>query len=74
MTGDDLNEIRCKLGLSTSEFGYALGFHGQRRGVSITIRRLESGEKEITPWVARLALMFEQHGVPPQFLDPDFQP
>lgn len=74
MSGDDLNEIRCKLGLATGEFGWALGFTGPKRNVSVTIRRMEAGEKEITSFVARLALMFDQHGVPPQFLDPNYQP
>ncbi|MFA5900075.1 MAG: helix-turn-helix transcriptional regulator [Hyphomicrobium sp.] len=71
MTGDELNDIRTRLGLSTSQLGYALGFSGSKSNVSTTIRRFEHGEKPVPPWIARLALMFERYGIPNDFLAPD---
>lgn len=71
MTGDDLNEIRTRLGLSTAQFGYALGFSGSKSNVSTTIRRFEHGDKPVPPWIARLAIMFDRYGVPREFHDED---
>jgi len=71
MTGDDLNDIRTRLGLSTAQFGYALGFLGSKSNVSTTIRRFEHGDKPVAPWIARLAIMFERYGIPPEWLEGD---
>lgn len=65
MTGKELKAIRRDLGLSTREFGAALGYRGKPNTLAVSIRQYESGAREIPPWIARLATMFAQHGVPP---------
>lgn len=54
-----LKAIREASGLSVTEFGAALGYSGDRRNISRTVRRLEAGDRDITPDVeaAALALM-----------------
>lgn len=75
MTGDELADIRRSLKLSIVRFGRALGHSGDDKNISRTMRRYESNEKEIPPWIARLALMFERYGVPEGFFeDDDHQP
>jgi transcriptional regulator with XRE-family HTH domain len=65
MTGDELVAIRKSFGLSPAKFGRALGYTGDIRA---TMRRYENGSKDIPPWIARLAIMFERHGIPGDFL------
>lgn len=69
MTGLELKQIRHRLGLSTTALGRAFGYEGGDVSTSGTIRKYESGQRPIPPWLARLALMFDEHGVPPEFLD-----
>lgn len=66
MTGDELVAIRKSFGLSPAKFGRALGYTGDIRA---TMRRYENGSKDIPPWIARLAIMFERHGIPPEWLE-----
>ncbi len=68
MTGEDMKRIRHQLGFSTLQLGRAIGYVGGENTVSVTIRRYESGQREIPPWIGRLLLMFERYGVPPDFL------
>lgn len=68
MTGDELVAIRKGFGMSPAKFGRALGYQGDIRG---TMRRYENGSKEIPPWIERLALMFERHGIPDEWLEGD---
>jgi transcriptional regulator with XRE-family HTH domain len=68
MTGPELKAIRRELGLSTRELGYALGYRGNLNTVSVMIREYErTNGRTIPPWIARLVLMFERHGVPPDW-------
>lgn len=67
MTGPEMQAIRKRLGLSTIELGRAMGYVGADNTVSVTIRRYESGGREIPPWLARLLVMFDRHGVPEDF-------
>ena len=63
MTGPEFTAIRKRLGLSTVEMGRALGYEGQDNTVSVTVRRYESGQRDIPPWIARLAAMYGKHGL-----------
>jgi transcriptional regulator with XRE-family HTH domain len=74
MTGTQLAAIRKRLGLSLVEFGRALGYEGNRNTVQVAVSRYEAGAREIPPWIARLAAMYAEHGVPPQFLDRSLSP
>ena len=67
MTGKELREIRRALGLTTRELGLALGYRGNPNTISVQIRQYESGGRPIPPWIERLAIMFERHGVPPEW-------
>jgi transcriptional regulator with XRE-family HTH domain len=69
MTGAQLAAIRKRLGLSLVEMGRALGYAGNRNTVQVAVSRYEAGDRDIPPWIARLAAMYAEHGVPPRFLD-----
>lgn len=69
MTGAELKAIRNRLGLSTTALGRAFGYEGTDVTASGTIRKYESGQRPIPPWLGRLATMFDMHGVPDEFLD-----
>jgi hypothetical protein len=80
MTPAELKAIRKTLGLTTTQFGIALGFSGntdrrpqdpdrpeeagtvRTNNPGRTIRRLESGEREITPEIAAEALRLRDRG------------
>lgn len=71
MTGSELQAIRRRLKLSFVRFGLALGYSGADKNIQTTIRRYESDDKPIPPWIARLALMFDRYGIPQDFLEED---
>lgn len=73
MTGAELKAIRHRLGLSTTALGRAFGYESSAITASGTIRKYESGQRPIPPWLGRLAIMFDRHGVPPEwtFYAPD---
>jgi len=64
VTGAELKAIRHRLGLSTTALGRAFGYEGSDITASGTIRKYESGQRPIPPWLGRLAIMFDRHGVP----------
>jgi len=64
VTGPDLKRVRKALGLSTTELGRALGYEGADNTISVTVRRYEAGMRPIPPWIAKLADMYDRHGVP----------
>lgn len=70
MTGRQFASIRKRLGLSMYSWGRALGYQGTRNTVQVSIMRYERGERPIPPWIARLAEMYDRHGVPEEFLAP----
>ena len=68
MTGPELRAIRLGLGLSLSKWGRALGYSGDRQVLASAMHRYEAGEREVPEWIARLAVMYQRHGVPDDFL------
>ena len=65
MTGSELAAIRKSLGLSTTQWGRALGYSGTDASVSASVRRLEARHDDAIPTtVGRLALMYDRYGVP----------
>lgn len=64
MKGQELKAIRHRLGLSTTALGRAFGYTGSEVTASGTIRKYESGNRPIPPWLGRLATMFDRYGVP----------
>ena len=67
VTGEDMKRIRHQLGLSTLELGRIFGYAGAETTVSVTIRRYESGQRPLPPWLGRFMLLLERHGVPEDF-------
>lgn len=67
MTGEQLASIRHRLDLSLVEFGRALGYEGNRNTVQVAVSRYEAGGRDIPPWIARLAVMYDRFGVPADF-------
>lgn len=68
MTGKQFHDIRKRLGLSLYDFGRALGYEGNRNTIQVAISRYEKGDRNIPPWIGRLAKMFDRHGVPDDFI------
>lgn len=64
MSGQELRQIRKRLGYSLDGFAIELGYEGTPRGNNTTMRRFESGERPISMPVAKLAWMIAQFGVP----------
>ena len=75
MTPSHFKSIRKKtLRLSRLHLARALGYDGTRNTVRAQISKFENGSREVSPWIARLMLMFELYGVPLDFKDhPDFR-
>jgi len=67
MTPAEFKAIRKQLGLSTVAMGRAIGYEGKDNTVSVTIRKYESGGRPIPPWIARLMLMYADHGLLPSW-------
>lgn len=69
MTGGEMKAIRKRLGLSTVQLGRAFGYVGLDNSISVTIRKYESGVRVLPPWLARLLVMYDEHGVKPEWLE-----
>lgn len=69
MTGAQLKAIRRALGLTTRELGLALGYQGNDNTLSVQVRRLECGNRDIMPWISRLVQMYHTYGVPEEWLE-----
>lgn len=69
--GKKMRVIRERLGLSTHEWGKALGYGGTGRSLDMQIRRFELGHRKIPRQTYRLMLMFEAYGVPPKWKGKD---
>lgn len=50
-------DLRIALGMGRIEFGYLLGFTGEKRNIYATMKRYEEGRRPISPTVERLILM-----------------
>ena len=64
MTGPEFRAIRKHLGLTLYAWGRALGYSGNRNTIQCAVQRYEKGERDIPPWIAKLAEMYERHGIP----------
>lgn len=64
MTGAELKAIRGRLGLSAVQMGRAFGYAGDDTTISALISRYENDAKPIPHHLARLAVLFDKHGVP----------
>lgn len=71
MTPRQFAAIRKRLGLSLYAMGQALGYEGNRNTVQVAVKRYENGDRELPPWIARLAEMYDAHGVPEKYLPRD---
>ena len=71
ITPEDFKLLRQDFGFTIREWARALGFTGRLTNVSLSIRRMEKGEKEISQSTRRLCLMYARHGIPPDMLPPD---
>lgn len=67
MTGADLRAIRERLGLQRLAWGRALAYQGTDESVSVCVRRVETAAT-VPAQIARLAEMYERHGVPKRYL------
>lgn len=54
MTPQEFNHARQSFGLGRREFGYLLGMGGEPRNIWVTVKRYETGERDISPMVERL--------------------
>lgn len=63
MTPAEFKSIRKRLGLSTVAMGRALGYEGTDNSASVTIRRYESGMRQIPPAITVLMTMYAKHGL-----------
>lgn len=52
-----LEKIRKSFGLERIEFGEYLGYTGEPSNIETTVRRMETGNREIPPMVERLATL-----------------
>lgn len=68
MTGEELRDIRNKLGLSSEQMGRAFGFAGTPISAQMAIYKYEGGGRPIPIALARLAIMMERHGVPDEWI------
>ena len=57
MTGDDLTSVRHSFGLGRREFAALLGYTGKPANNWVTIKRYETGEREIPPTIERLVIL-----------------
>lgn len=65
MTPEEFRAIRARLGLSLAGLGRAIGYAGKKRS---TVHDYESGRRApIPPWIARLLIMYDRHGVPEEW-------
>lgn len=71
ITPEQFKLLRHDLGFTVRQWGRALGFTGKLANVSLSIRRMEKGEKDISASTRRLCLMFARFGVPVDLMPPD---
>jgi DNA-binding transcriptional regulator YiaG len=71
ITPEQFKALRKQFGFTVRQWARVLGFAGRLGNVAINIRRMEKGEKPISPSTRRLCLMFARHGIPPDMMPPD---
>ncbi len=72
MPADEFKNIRHRLKLSMDQFAIELGYEGNRKGNINTIRRFESGRRNVPLPLAKLAWLLNMHGLPdswPEYLE-----
>lgn len=57
MDPEKFRAVRLATGLGRLRFGFLLGMTGAEQNIATTIRRYETGLRDISPTVERLALM-----------------
>lgn len=66
MTPGRIEEIRTSLGMSRITFGELVGYTGEPRNIETTIKRFETGDREVPPIVERLLMLLlwfrDDHG------------
>lgn len=68
---DNLKQSRRKAGLRLADYAIALGYRSSdRHNLRQQVYDMESGRKDIPPWIERLAIMYSRYGVPKAFLAP----
>lgn len=73
MEPHEFKAIRKSFDFSATEWGLALGYAGNRANIRQTITRYEKGDRPVPPIVARLAIMYEEYGIPEEYDPrPDF--
>ena len=68
LTGSQFKAIRQRLKLEQLEWGRALGYTGEIGTITRQMRRFENEGHQIPIKTRRLAIMFDRHGVPADFL------
>jgi transcriptional regulator with XRE-family HTH domain len=71
MTPEKFRAIRRKAGLSRVELARCLGYDGEPETVRQQIAKFETGRRPISPWIIRLMMMFDCHGIPEKFFKAD---
>jgi hypothetical protein len=64
MTGRRFQQIREGCGATATAFAKALGYVGSAKALYVIVQRFETERRKVPPTVARLAYMFERHGIP----------
>lgn len=66
MTPRQINDARHSFGLGRRDFGRLIGFHGAAQNIWVSVKRMETGEREVPRTVARTVQMLiwfkEDHG------------
>lgn len=60
----EFRRLREALNMSRDAFAIELGYEGNANGNRTSMRRFESGERNVPLPVAKLAWLLAQHGVP----------
>lgn len=69
MKGHEMKAIRKRLGLSAIQLGRAFGYTGTAGTTAVMIRKYESDARPIPIYLERLLHMFEEHGIPDEYID-----
>lgn len=71
MDGKEMAIVRQAFGLGRREFALLLGYTGESRNNWITIKRYETGERDIPPTIERLVILMrwyhQANGAVPDF-------
>lgn len=65
MTGSEFRAIRKSLGLTSAQWGQALGYGRTPESAGVSVRKLErKPDRAVPETVARLAVMLRLNGIP----------